>query len=123
MQTVKCRLFNSRLNPRRTKLEIPGWAGKPEPRRDGSHEHPWHCVPFTEGETSVIGVMPGKIITEHRRFSLPSKGNPSPDMNVDTDAEIEDAASKLSRRGIGLTIKSSRTLLIVGVTTADGRVR
>jgi len=32
-------------------------------------------VPVTEGETSVIGVLPGKIITEHRRFRLPSLGN------------------------------------------------
>ncbi|MGO4436490.1 adenine deaminase [Rhizobium sp. RAF56] len=32
-------------------------------------------VPVTEGETSVIGVMPGKIITEHRRFRLPVNGN------------------------------------------------
>jgi adenine deaminase len=32
-------------------------------------------IPFTEGETSVIGVLPGKIITEHRRFRLPASGN------------------------------------------------
>ncbi|ARQ11196.1 adenine deaminase 1 [Rhizobium etli] len=32
-------------------------------------------VPVAEGETSVIGVMPGKIITEHRRYRLPAKGN------------------------------------------------
>jgi adenine deaminase len=32
-------------------------------------------VPVTEGETSVIGVLPGKIITEHRRFRLPALGN------------------------------------------------
>jgi adenine deaminase len=32
-------------------------------------------VPVAEGETSVIGVMPGKIITEHRRFRLPAEGN------------------------------------------------
>ncbi|MDI7860809.1 adenine deaminase [Rhizobiaceae bacterium n13] len=32
-------------------------------------------VPHTEGETSVIGVLPGKIITEHRRYRLPAKGN------------------------------------------------
>ncbi|ANK92645.1 MULTISPECIES: adenine deaminase [Rhizobium] len=32
-------------------------------------------VPVAEGETSVIGVMPGKIITEHRRYRLPTKGN------------------------------------------------
>ena len=49
MQTVKYRLYEPRLAPRRTKLEMPGWAGKPEPRRDGSHEYAWHCAPFTEG--------------------------------------------------------------------------
>ncbi len=32
-------------------------------------------VPVAEGETPVIGVMPGKIITEHRRFRLPTSGN------------------------------------------------
>jgi hypothetical protein len=47
-QTVKFRLFEPRLAPRRTKMEIPGWAGKAEPRRDGSLEQPWHCVPFSE---------------------------------------------------------------------------
>jgi hypothetical protein len=49
MRTVKYRLFEPRLQPRRTKLEIPGWGGKPEPRKDGSHEYAWHCIPFTEG--------------------------------------------------------------------------
>ncbi|MDR6757664.1 adenine deaminase [Mycoplana sp. BE70] len=33
------------------------------------------AVPVSEGETPVIGVMPGKIITEHRRYRLPAKGN------------------------------------------------
>ncbi len=49
MEKVKYRLNNPRLAPRRTKLEIPGWAGKREPRADGSREQVWHCVPFTEG--------------------------------------------------------------------------
>ncbi|HYM72246.1 MAG TPA: hypothetical protein VET89_04645 [Stellaceae bacterium] len=49
MATVKYRLFEPRLAPRRTKLEVPGWAGRPEPRRDGSHEYAWHCMPFVEG--------------------------------------------------------------------------
>ena len=49
MQTVKYRLVDPRLQPRRTKLEMPGWGGKPEPRKDGSHEQVWHCMPFTEG--------------------------------------------------------------------------
>ncbi len=48
MHTIKYRLSDERLRPRRTKLEIPGWAGKPEPRADGSHEYAWHCVPFSE---------------------------------------------------------------------------
>ncbi|WP_160008301.1 adenine deaminase [Rhizobium sp. 18055] len=34
-------------------------------------------VPVADGETPVIGVMPGKIITEHRRYRLPVKGNQS----------------------------------------------
>jgi hypothetical protein len=46
---VKYRLVEPRLRPRRTKLEMPGWGGKPEPRKDGSHEQVWHCMPFTEG--------------------------------------------------------------------------
>ena len=33
------------------------------------------AVPATQGDTSVIGVLPGKIITEHRRFRLPVDGN------------------------------------------------
>lgn len=33
------------------------------------------AVPVSEGETAVIGVMPGKIITEHRRYQLPANGN------------------------------------------------
>ena len=49
MQTVKYRLFEPRLMPRRTKLDVPGWAGKPERRADGSHEFAWHCMPFVEG--------------------------------------------------------------------------
>jgi hypothetical protein len=48
MHTIKYRLFEPRLAPRRTKLAVPGWAGKPEPRRDGSHEYAWHCIPFAE---------------------------------------------------------------------------
>ena len=49
MQEIKFRLVNPALKPRRTKLEMPGWAGQPEPRADGSHEYAWHCIPFTEG--------------------------------------------------------------------------
>src|SRR5690242_16424270 len=57
MHVVKYRLFEPRLNPRRTKLEVPGWAGQPEPRRDGSHEHPWHCLPFSESASYGVEVF------------------------------------------------------------------
>ncbi len=42
-------------------------------------------VPVADGETPVIGVMPGKIITEHRRYRLPVKGNQTA---VDLDNDI-----------------------------------
>jgi adenine deaminase len=32
-------------------------------------------VPARDTEASVMGVVPGKIITEHRRYRLPSRGN------------------------------------------------
>ena len=57
MNTIKYRLFEPRLNPRRTKLEVPGWAGAAEPRRDGSHEYSWHCMPFTESAQYGIEVF------------------------------------------------------------------
>jgi hypothetical protein len=57
MHEVKFRLFNPGLAPRRTKLEMPGWAGQPSPRRDGSHEYAWHCAPFTEGAQYGIEIF------------------------------------------------------------------
>lgn len=57
MQAVKWRIVGAGLAPRRTELEIPGWAGAPEPRSDGSPEHPWHCVPFSEAARYGIEVL------------------------------------------------------------------
>lgn len=54
MPVVKFRSVNPRLVPRRARLEVPGWAGQPEPRADGSHEYPWHCVPFSEAVRAGI---------------------------------------------------------------------
>jgi hypothetical protein len=54
MATVKYRMANPKLRPRRTRLELPGWAGKPEPRVDGSHEYAWHCIPFSEAAKAGI---------------------------------------------------------------------
>jgi hypothetical protein len=54
MPTVKYRTVHPNLIPRRTKLEVPGWAGQPDPRADGSHEYPWHCIPFSEAARAGI---------------------------------------------------------------------
>ncbi|MBU1316354.1 MAG: adenine deaminase [Alphaproteobacteria bacterium] len=42
-------------------------------------------VPFSENETPVMGVIPGKIITEYRRYRLPAAGNQA---GVDLDRDI-----------------------------------
>ena len=57
MHTIKYRMTGENLCPRRTKLEIPGWAGQPEPRVDGSHEYAWHCVPFSEAAQYGVEVF------------------------------------------------------------------
>jgi hypothetical protein len=57
MLEIKYRLAVPGLRPRRTKLEMPGWAGKPVPRADGSHEYAWHCAPFTEGAQYGIEIF------------------------------------------------------------------
>jgi len=57
MEEVKYRLVNPGLQPRRTKLEMPGWAGLPQPRADGAQEYAWHCAPFTEGAQYGIEVF------------------------------------------------------------------
>lgn len=57
MHIVKYRMTEEGLRPRRTKLEIPGWAGKPEPRANGSQEYAWHCVPFSEAAKYGIEIF------------------------------------------------------------------
>ncbi|MGV1893326.1 adenine deaminase [Agrobacterium vitis] len=43
------------------------------------------AVPVSDGEVPVMGVLPGKIITEYRRYRLPSSGNQT---SVDLDRDI-----------------------------------
>ena len=54
MPRIAYRVAPPHLPPRRTKLEVPGWAGTSEPRADGSHEQPWHCIPFSEAARGGI---------------------------------------------------------------------
>jgi hypothetical protein len=48
MLKIRYRLHGHRPPPQLITLPIPGWAGEPQPRADGSHEQPWHCTPFSE---------------------------------------------------------------------------
>jgi hypothetical protein len=48
MPLIKFRSVNPGLRPRRTLLEVPGWAGEPDTRQTGARAQPWHCIPFTE---------------------------------------------------------------------------
>jgi hypothetical protein len=48
MPTIKYRLHGDRPPPQAVQLAIPGWGGVAQPRVDGSHEQPWHCMPFSE---------------------------------------------------------------------------
>jgi hypothetical protein len=57
VRKLKYRMSGDDLRPRRTKLEIPGWAGSPERRADGSHEQPWHCIPFSEAAKYGVEVF------------------------------------------------------------------
>jgi hypothetical protein len=49
MPRVTYRIHGPGLPPQPVALPVPGWAGEPQPRADGSHEQVWHCAPFSEG--------------------------------------------------------------------------
>ena len=87
MQAVRYRVANPDLKPRRTKLEMPGWGGTPQPRVDGSHEQVWHCMPFTEGAQYGIEVLyPHQnelhVTKKNGKVRLDGDFGPSPDAGL-----------------------------------------
>jgi hypothetical protein len=87
MQKVKYRLPERGQRPRRTKLEIPGWAGEPEPRVDGSHEYVWHCLPFSEGAQYGIELFYPfdnelRVSTQGGKLVLDGDFGPDPETGV-----------------------------------------
>ena len=86
MRQVKMRYVMPGLAPRRTKLEIPGWAGDRSPRADGSREQMWHCTPFSEGAQYGVEIFypfdadlratmrNGKLEIDHDLGPAPSEG-------------------------------------------------
>ncbi|QXX74473.1 hypothetical protein [Methylovirgula sp. HY1] len=82
MQKVKYRTINTGLKPRRTKLEVPGWGGESQPRADGSHEQPWHCLPFAESARYGIELFypfANELHVHMRNGSLVLEGDFGPD--------------------------------------------
>lgn len=92
-------------------------------------------VPVSPEELPVIGVLPGKIITEHRRFRLPARGNET-DVDLARDiikvAVIERHGKNgnhangfvqgfgLKRGAIASTVgHDSHNICVVGVDAAD----
>jgi hypothetical protein len=87
MRAVKMRYHEAGLQPRRTKLEIPGWAGEREPRADGSLEQVWHCLPFSEGAQYGIELFYPyanelRVSTRDGRLILEGEFGPPPDDGV-----------------------------------------
>jgi hypothetical protein len=87
MPLVKYRLHGHRPPPQPIKLPVPGWGGEAQPRVDGNHEQPWHCIPFSESAkygVEVIYPFDEELRVERRggRVTLDAKwGAPAdPDM-------------------------------------------
>ena len=87
MHKVKLRSHEPALNPRRTKLEIPGWAGDRKPRANGSEEQMWHCLPFSEGAQYGIEVFypyanEMRATTRQGKLHLEGDFGPQPESGV-----------------------------------------
>jgi hypothetical protein len=57
MPLMKYRMLGPGLPPQPIEMPVPGWAGDPQPRADGSHEQVWHCIPFSEGAKYGVEVL------------------------------------------------------------------
>ena len=83
MPVVKYRVHGRGLPPRQTELPVPGWAGEPQPRANGSHEQIWHCAPFSEGARYGIEILYPfdqelRVRTHRGRVQLEADWGPDP---------------------------------------------
>ncbi|HWF01970.1 MAG TPA: hypothetical protein VG248_19390 [Caulobacteraceae bacterium] len=84
MPVVKYRTVGPGLPPRPVEMPVPGWAGEPQPRTDGSHQQIWHCAPFTEGAKYGLEVVYPyeqelKVTTFRGRVRLDADWGPDPE--------------------------------------------
>jgi hypothetical protein len=88
MHQVKMRYVMPGLAPRRTKLEIPGWAGDRAPRANGSREQMWHCQLFSEGAQYGVEIFYPleaelRVTTREGRLVIDHDLGPSPEPGMD----------------------------------------
>jgi len=84
MTILKYRTHGDRPPPRPIKVAVPGWGGTAEPRVDGSHEQPWHCLPFSESARYGVEVLYPfeeelKVYTYRGRVVLDAEWGPPAD--------------------------------------------
>lgn len=83
MPVVKFRQFGDRPAPQPIRVTVPGWAGAKEPRADGRHEQPWHCIPFSESARYGLELVYPyeaelRVTTEDGRVRLNADWGPAP---------------------------------------------
>src|SRR5208283_1607902 len=81
---VKYRSYTPGLNPRRTRLESPGWAGDRQPRKNGSMEQAWRCLPFSESARYGVEIFypyanPLTVETRNGILALSGDSGPRPE--------------------------------------------
>jgi Flp pilus assembly protein TadD len=55
---IKYRTAGKALPPQPIRLEVAGWGGSPDRKKeDGSEPQPWHCTPFSEGATCGVELL------------------------------------------------------------------
>ena len=84
MPIVKYRIHGDRPPPQLIKVRVPGWAGENQPRADGSHEQPWHCIPFSESARYGLELVYPyetelRVTTRDGHVHLDADWGPSPD--------------------------------------------
>jgi hypothetical protein len=87
MPVLKYRLHGHRPPPQPIKLAVPGWAGDRQPRADGNHEQPWHCVPYSESARYGIEVLYPfdeelRVTTRRGRVELAAEWGPPVDLDM-----------------------------------------
>ena len=84
MPKVTYRMQGNRPAPRPIRISVPGWAGVKQPRADGNHEQPWHCLPFSESARYGLELLYPfeaelRVTTQDGQVRLDAEWGPPPE--------------------------------------------